>query len=305
MRELRNLDLNLLVMFEAVYTNGNITHAAKSLGVTQPTISNALVRMREQLDDQLFVRKGKGVEPTAKAIALIEPVREALQVIKNSISEDSDFDPEQTKTHFRIVMLDQLEPVLMPSIVKQIQKHRAITLEMLPIGSTDFVTGLKDETLDLVISPHFSQLNNPEFETAVVGEADVVIIARKDHPEISGKVSLEQFQSIGQIALIPKLRTTTRVDEYLKQHDINRHIVYTSAKFWAFPHMVAKSELIGLVPRCFAREAARYYPLQICSVPFEFPEQQMYMIWKSSRSNEPALKWLRNQMLVLVNQPSS
>lgn len=296
MSDLRNLDLNLLVVFEAVYTTGNITHAATSLGLTQPTISNALSRLRETLDDPLFVREGKGVKPTAKAIGIITPVREALAMIQTSVSSGEEFDPETMPAHFRIVMLDQLEPVLMPSVVRQIEKYRMVTLEMLPIVSVDVPAGLRDRTLDLVTTPHFPEASGPEFETETVGEAKVVAVARKGHPDIDGEFTLEHFQNIGQIALINKLRSITRLDEYLHQLGIERHIVYMSSKFWSFPHILATTNLIGILPGDFAREAAKFYPLEVYPIPFEMPEQQIYQIWKSSRTNDPALKWLREQI---------
>ena len=88
MDNLKNFDLNLLIVFEAVYSTGNVSHAAKQLNQTQPTISNALARLRDLLDDSLFVRTGRGVEPTPKAHLLIEPVREALQMIRESVSHE-------------------------------------------------------------------------------------------------------------------------------------------------------------------------------------------------------------------------
>lgn len=98
------------------------------------------------------------------------------------------------------------------------------------------------------------------------------------------------------MALVPQLRTMARVDEYLRGKGITRHIAYTASKFWSFPHMIANTDLIAMVPGDFAREAARFYPLQVCPMPFEFPNQQMYMIWKVNRSNDPSHVWLRTRL---------
>lgn len=294
MEDLRNFDLNLLIVFEAVYTAGNISHAAKQLNQSQPTLSNSLARLRDVLNDPLFVRRGRGVEPTAKAVSMIGPVREALQMIRSGVSEGMEFDPEQDKRHFRLVMLDQLEPVLMPHVVRNIQDHPNVTLEMLHIAYEPVIDGLNDGSLDLVLAPHLPDAK--EIEQEVVGHVNLVMVARKDHPEINGEVTLEQFQRLGQIALIPKLRAMTRMDEYLRQKGITRHITYTSSKFWAFPHMIATTDLIAQLPGDFAREAAKYYPLQICTVPFDVPNQQVYMIWKTNRSNDPSHRWLRNEI---------
>lgn len=294
MKDLRNFDLNLLIVFEAVYTASNISHAAKQLNQSQPTLSNSLARLREVLGDQLFVRKGKGVEPTAKAVSMIGPVREALQMIRSGVSEGVDFDPDEDRRHFRLVLLDQLEPILIPALVRKIQSRRAVTLEMLAIAYEPVIEGLNDGSLDLVLAPHFPDAK--EVEQVTVGSANIVMVARKGHPEIEGEVSLEQFQRLGQIALIPKLRAMTRMDEFLRHAGITRHIAYTSSKFWSFPHMVANSDLIAILPGDFAKEVARYYPLQICEMPFEVPEQQIYMIWKTNRTNDSSHRWLRGEI---------
>lgn len=294
MDDLRNFDLNLLIVFEAVYTAGNVSHAAKQLNQSQPTLSNSLSRLRAIVNDPLFVRKSNGVEPTAKATSMIGPVREALQIIRSGVSEGLEFDPEKDKRHFRMVMLDQLEPVLMPHVVRTIQDHPNVTLEMLHIAYEPVIDGLNDGSLDLVLAPHLPDAK--EIEQEVVGHVDLVMVARKDHPEIDGEVTLDQFQRLGQIALIPKLRAMTRMDEYLRQKGIDRHITYTSSKFWAFPHMIATTDLIAQLPGDFAREAAKYYPLQLCAVPFDVPNQQVYMIWKANRTNESSHSWLREQI---------
>ena len=304
MDDLRNLDLNLLVIFEAVYSAGNISHAAKGLGMSQPTISNALNRLRDVLNDPLFVRKGKGVEPTTKAVSMVGPVREALQMIRSGVSEGVEFDPETNRRHFRLVMLDQLEPVLTPPLVKRIQAFRNVTLEMLPISTEPVIDGLNDGSLDLMLAPHFPEAKEIEQET--IGRADVVMIARNDHPEIRGSVSLEQFQRLGHIALIDKLRAMTRMDEFLRHAQISRHIAYKSSKFWSFPHILANSDLIAILPGDFARTAARYFPLQICEMPFQVPEQQIYMIWKANRTNDTSHQWLRREIrMAYLNHAST
>ncbi|GAB5510075.1 MAG: LysR family transcriptional regulator [Hyphomicrobiales bacterium] len=294
MDDLRNFDLNLLIVFEAVYTAGNVSHAAKQLNQSQPTISNSLSRLRGIVDDPLFVRRSNGVEPTPKAISMIGPVREALQIIKTGVSEGEAFDPEHDTRHFRLVMLDQLEPILLPQVVRAIQSRRNVTFEMLHIAYEPVLEGLNDGSLDLVLAPHLPEAKEIEQET--IGQADTVVVARKGHPEINGVVTLEQYQRLGHMALIPKLRAMTRIDEFLRHAGTTRHIAYTSSKFWAFPQMIANTDLIAQIPGDFAREAAKYYPLQICDLPFEMPNQEVYMIWKSNRSNETSHRWLRAQI---------
>jgi len=300
MDDLKKFDLNLLIIFEAIYSSGNISHAAKRLGMSQPTLSNSLTRLRDMTSDQLFTRAGKGVEPTPKAINMIGSVRAALQLIQEGLSEGGDFDPMRDSRHFRIVLMDQVEPVLIPEMVRQIQNYKNITFEMLPIAQEPVVESLNDGSIDLALVPHFPEAKEIEQET--IGQAKVMMMARKGHPEIDGKITLEQYQRLGHIALIPKLRAMTRMDEYLRHAGIKRHITYTTSKFWSFPYMISNTNLIGQVPGDFAIEAARYFPVQVLPMPFELPEQQMFQIWKSNRTTEPSLVWLRNQIETAYNK---
>lgn len=300
MVDLRKLDLNLLVIFEAIYSAGNISRAARQLGVSQPTISNALTRLRDALDDQLFVRAGQGVEPTPKALEMIGPVREALQMIRSGVGDGDAFDPATTRRTFRLVLLDPLEPILMPPLIRQIQDYQSITLETLPVGATPVMAGLSDGSLDLVLSTFVS--NDPDIESETIGKADVVVVARKGHPKINGKFTRENFEQIGHVALDPKLRSLSRVDETLQHHQIRRHIVYTVTKFWSFPHIIANTDLIALLPGDFSAVAAQHYPLELHPLPFEIAEQQLYMTWKSGRANDPGHRWLREQVLDAYQQ---
>jgi len=294
MESLRTIDLNLLIVFEAVYSARNISHAASQMGMSQPTISNSLARLRDTLGDPLFVRSGRGVEPTAKAEQMIGPVREALRMITSGVTGDGEFDPTKTKRTFRMVLLDQLEPTLMPPVIRQIQDHHSVSLEILPVATTPVIEKLNDGTLDLVLSVYVNNLE--EYDCEVIGRANVVVIARKNHPRINGSLTLDDFQSLGHISLIPQMRAMSRVDEMLQHLKIERHIAYTVTKFWSFPYIIAQTDLIALFPGDFAKVMARHLPLDLHPVPFELPEQQVYMTWKKNRSSDPGHRWLRDQI---------
>ena len=247
--------------------------------------------MRESLDDQLFIRSGRGVVPTGKAKEMIVPIRAALSAIEKGVKPDEVFDPTRSSRHFRVVLFDMLESVLLPSVIREIQNYKSVTIEALPLATTATVDGLNDGTIDMALSTYVHDLE--EFSCEMIGSANVVMVARKDHPEISGTLTLENFKSIGHVALIPQLRAMSRVDEALQHHKIERHIVYAVSKFWSFPHIIANSDLIGLLPGDFAAEAAKFYPLKLYDVPFEMPQQQIYMTWKNRLTNEPGHRWLR------------
>lgn len=301
MSVLKNLDLNLLIVFEAVYSSGNISQAAKSLGISQPTISNALSRLRETLDDSLFVRSGRGVKPTPKAVTMIGPIREALQMIEGGVSGDEGFDPTVSKRHFRIVAMDSIEAFIAPHLIKLVQNHPSVTIENLPIISTSMVDGLHDGLLDVVLA---NFLNDSQDCTCLpLLTPSLSMIARRGHPKIDGTFTQTHFETLSHIALVPKLRALSRLEEGLRAQNITRHIVYSVTKFWAFPHIVATTDLVGILPTAFAHLAAQNYPLEIHALPFDYPPEKLYMTWKTSRTNDPGHRWLREQ-ITLALQPS-
>ena len=129
MNNLRNLDLNLLVIFEAIFANGNISQAAKQLGMSQPTISNSLTRLRETLGDKLFIRSKHGVTPTPKANQLIISVREALQIIQTGISDGVEFDPANSERIFKMIVAEPMEQIIMPSLINSLPQGSGISFD--------------------------------------------------------------------------------------------------------------------------------------------------------------------------------
>ena len=300
MSGLKNLDLNLLIVFEAVYSSGNISQAAKRLGMSQPTISNALGRLRDRLDDPLFVRAGRGVEPTPKAVQMIGPIREALQMIEGGVAPGDHFDPTTSTRHFRIVVMDGVEPIVMPHLIRQVQAHKSVTFENLAISNTPMSDGLNDGSLDLVIASFLADSHDTHCEP--LGTPHLSVVARKDHPAIDGKFTLAHFQSLGHVALTPKLRALSRMEEGLRTLNIDRHVVYSVNKFWSFPHVLTTTDLIAILPTAFARIVSRNYPLALHELPFTYPEELVYMTWKTSRTNDPGHRWLRGEIVKALKQ---
>ncbi|WP_293720445.1 LysR family transcriptional regulator [Stappia sp.] len=289
----RNLDLNLLVVFEAIYSAGNISSAARTLGVSQPTISNSLARLRESLGDPLFVRAGRGVQPTPKSVQLIEPVRKAMALINDGIADSRSFDQDTDTRHFRIALADMLEPVVMPALVRKLQHNRTVTIEALPIyDKRTPAQRLNDGSLDIVIGPYLADTSDAACQA--LGVPQTVVAVRKGHPEIQGKLTLEDYERAGHVAVSPEMRANLLVDEVIRRHQIKRHIAYAVTKFWSFPHIIATTDLIGLMPIEFAVEIARIYPIDLYRLPFDMPSAQAYyMTWKNSLSADPSHVWLR------------
>jgi DNA-binding transcriptional LysR family regulator len=298
---LKNLDLNLLVVFEAIYTAGNITHAADQLAMSQPAVSNALARLRDLIGDPLFVRAKRGVEPTSKAKDMIGAVRDALGLIKRQLDGSGELDFATYKRRFRILMIDALEPILMPPVLKiMIEKAPGIQIESISGYRVDFVDAIKTGTLDLAFFVY--PVNEPDIVVVPMCPVDVVFVARRGHPKIGKTLDLETFKSLRQIALVPEMRSLSNVDSDLAAHQAPRNIAYMVNRFWSMPPIIERSDLVGPMPRRFAEEVAKNFDVAIYDPPVKMSDQYLYITWHAKNEHDAGHRWLRETFLATVAQ---
>jgi DNA-binding transcriptional LysR family regulator len=296
---LKSLDLNLLVVFEAIYSAGNISHAADQLAMSQPAVSNALGRLRDLLNDPLFVRAKRGVEPTSKANDMIGPVRDALGLIKRQLDGSGEVDFATVRRRFRVLMIDALEAILMPPVLKVItDKAPGILIESLAGFRVDFVNEIMNGTLDLAF--YVYPVNAPEIISVPVCPVDVVIVARRGHPKIGKTLDLETFRSLKQVTLVPELRALTHVDKDLAAHQLPRDVAYMVSRMWSFPPIIERSDLIGILPRSFVEEVSRNFDLVWYDPPMKISEQYLHMMWHRKNEHDAAHRWLRETFLTAI-----
>lgn len=296
---LKNLDLNLLVVFEAIYSAGNISHAANQLAMSQPAVSNALARLRDLVGDQLFVRAKRGVEPTSKAKDMIGPVRNALGLIKRQFDGGDEIDFATYSRRFRILMIDVLEAILMPPVLKVItEKAPGIVIESLSGFRVEFANEIMSGTLDLGF--YVFPVNAPEIVTVPVCPVDAVVVARRGHPKIGKTLDLETFRSLKQVTLTPELRALTHIDKDMAAHQVPRDVAYMVGRLWSFPAIIERSDLVGVLPRLFVEEIARNFDIAWYDPPIKISEQYLYMMWHRRNEHDPGHRWLRETFLAAI-----
>lgn len=293
---LRNVDLNLLIVFETVFATGNISHAAQQLSLSQPAVSNALTRLREHFDDPLFVRAGRGVKPTNRSQQMIEPVREALRLIRRQFDGDGSLDLATYKRVFRIVIVDTLEPILMPALLREITDHAPhVSIESRPPWNTRVTDDIIAGTLDLAC--YTFPTSAPGLVIVPICPCDHVIVARRDHPKIGRKLDAATFMSLGQVAFIPELRGHVNIDRDITTRAGQRRIVYMVNKSWSVPSIVASTDLVSVLSRRFAEQMAPIFGLTIHEPPVPIGEQDYHMIWHEKNNDDAGHKWLRETIL--------
>lgn len=289
------LDLNLLFVFEAIYTTGNISQAARQLNLSQPATSNALSRLRKQLDDQLFVRDGNGVVPTGRSEAMIESVRLALKTIEQSLDTSEKFDPLTSKRHFRIIVADPLEPFVLPGLLRDISLGTQITYELLPPQRVNIDDALLQDKIDLAL--FLTPGRNDGIVSKSLCPVDLVLLARKGHPRINGTISSEQIMQENHVGLPMAPGKLENSDKMTVWHKLKQRTVCHVNKVSSTAQTVAFTDLIGFVPRIYAEHIAKHYDLQIIELATPLSNQHFQMIWHKRNDVDNGQIWLRNKIL--------
>jgi DNA-binding transcriptional LysR family regulator len=292
---LKKMDLNLLVIFEAIYSNNNISRASEHLGMSQPAVSNALARLRRSFDDPLFIRCPKGVQPTARARKLIHPVREALGLLGRHLPSGADFDLASYKRIFRVVVADPLEPVIMPGLVRTvISQAPKISVECVQ-AHPKLYDELRAGLLDLVCFSFPVDVTDIVYQP--ICRADLVVVSRRDHPHITKPLDLATFSKLPHITLNRELRGMTYIERSLAVTSTRREVAYMAAKVWSMPPMIERTDLIGILPRMFVDSIASNFDLDVHELPTELPEQHFFMAWHVGANLDQGHIWFRESLM--------
>jgi DNA-binding transcriptional LysR family regulator len=286
------IDLNLLVVFDAVMQERSVTRAGQRLGLSQPAMSHALARLRHMLRDELFVRSPKGMLPTPRAEELAIPVRTALDGLQQSL-EPAQFDPSKANRRFRIAVDNYAAVVLVGVLAARIGKIAPLVLlEFLPSGTLEILDLLDRGDLDLAIGTYSPP--GERFSHRALLKDEFVAVLDKNHAATQvGQLSLEKFAALPHLDISSVLHATDFIDEALARRKLSRRIALR-APFLSATRILASSDMVSVFPRRIAAELVRYRPLAIRPLPLASPVIETAMIWPRWLDNQPAHGWLRD-----------
>lgn len=308
---LRNLDLNLLKVFDAIMAERSLTKAARQLALTQPAVSNALRRLREALGDELLVRKGRQLEPTVRALELWSAVRTALQQLQASLAP-SVFDPATATNTFVLTMADATAAELMPGLLAVITAQApGISLRVVPLTTRDPRRLLEEGQADLALG-HFPAAVAELSSRAQVGESlafvqhrlfagDYVCVMRHDHPLAQGPLTLERYCAARHLLVSFSGRAVGFMDEALRTLGQTRRIVLTVNQFFTAGKVVSQSDLLTVLPRHFVNVTGFADQLVLRELPFTAPRVQVDALWHQRQDGTSAHRWLREQIIALAH----
>lgn len=293
------VDLNLLVTFDAVMQERNLTRAGRRLGLSQPATSHALARLRIMLEDELFVRTPDGMQPTDRAQQMAQPVHDALRTLRLAIAPHS-FDPATSNRGFTLAMNNYAARAVAPSLVHLVAEAAPhVRLEIRPVGSNDLMDLLDGDGLDLALSTLLD--SGERFKCVGVMRDDFVAVLDRKHPAANGHaLSPQQIAEIPHIAISSKGDDTVFVDEALDQLGLSRKIT-ARVPFLSIALMLVGSERLTVIPRRVAIDLASICPLVVRELPFPTPRVDLSMIWHRRVDKNEAHRWLRG----IVQQAAS
>ncbi len=296
---LRNVDLNLLTVFDAVMRDGNLSLAARTLGMSQPAVSNAVARLRDTFDDPLFVRGRYGMTPTPRATELCGPIREALGILQETFDSTAAFDPARSDRTFHLAMGDYGELVLLPTLLRRIRESGdSLSIHTHPDTEADTVERLERSALDFAFG--YRPPDNERLESCPLGKEEIVVIARKDHPRIGKHLTKKAYLEARHIVLAQPDSNRTVLESLWSQHDsIPRKVSARVRQYAAMPGLVAQSDCMATLPRRMAEFAAHNTSIEIHRLPITSGRVSSFMIWHRSRERDKGHAWLKDVILSL------
>ena len=302
----RDLDLNLLLLLEALYAEGSVTAAAARLKTSQPTASFGLNKLRAALGDELFVREGAGMRPTPFAQQIEEPVSRILGIVRQDLLRQRGFDPKTSQRSFAFSTSDIGELVFLPEILSTLRREApGVTLRCLSLPPDELQQALADGIVDIAFG-YF-----PDLQGALIYQQKLFVhpftcVVRADHPLIGDGLTLEQFASLEHAVVEQKGRSQEIAEHRMKELGIERRIVLRSPHFMSVPLLVASSDLISIVPLAVGRAYARIAPLKLVPPPFDIPLIELKQFWHRRLHADPGVVWMRGIIarLYLNRDPS-
>jgi DNA-binding transcriptional LysR family regulator len=300
MIKMRHQDLNLLVIFDAIMTEGSITRAADRLALTQPAVSNALSRMRTVMKDELFVKDGRNIRPTVYAQNLWSQVREPLHHLEQAMDQGS-FDPASATRTFRIASADALVDVIWPRLRQLIEKEApGINIHAIPYTITNAESLLNDAEVDMFIGANV--LGDSVIRTEYLYTPWYVCVMRKGHPLAKADLTVEEFAEADHLLVSLSGDITGITDQVLAQHGLSRRIAMSVNHFSAVTSLLKQSNLISVMPSTTIENAIFKKELAVVDPPVEITAPQLSLCWHKRQEHDPGLSWLRAHVSKIVRE---
>ena len=288
----QRIDLNLMVVFDAVYRTRNLTAAGKGLGLSQPAMSHALSRLRWVFKDPLFVRMQRSLQPTALADDIAPALSEGLSTIRAGF-ERKTFDPKSSTRVFTIAMADISEVSHLPHVLRGLRDAPHVRIRTVDTPASERRMALAEGQVDLALT---NMPAEKPIRDELIGEHGYLTVARKDHPAIRTKLTLAQFRKAKHL-LVAGTRHGEVIERALRSPNVDVQIVVQVASFYSVASIIGQSDLIATIPPGLARAMAQTAPIRVFEPPIALPKARIYLCWHERYHRDPGNAWLRELYL--------
>lgn len=291
--ELKDIDLNLLVIFNQLLTERKVSKVAENLGLGQPAVSNALARLRKLFGDELFLRTSSGMQPTPFADQLAESIGYALGMIHGAINAKNSFDPASSKRSFTVGMTDIGEIYFLPLLMEKIQKVApGVSISTVRNTTVNLKDAMEAGHVDLAIGL-LPQLKAGFFQQRLFSQ-QYVCVFRKNHPLDKRKISPADFFAADHVVIASAGTGHGKVDEILDSGSQKRRIRLTVPHFVAIGHILQSTDMAATVPERLAEKMATPFNLRYVNHPVKLPQIAINLFWHAKYHKDPANQWLRS-----------
>jgi len=293
-------DLNLLLAFEALAAERNVTRAARRVGLSQSALSHALRRLRAHFGDELFQPTPRGMVPTARAQALFVPLAEALRIVRETVEAPRPFDPSALTRNFTISTVDYAELVLLPRLQARLARLApgvTVTVRQ-PVGDQgrELLSGEHDLALGLWPSEQDDLRSQALFSDRFVS------VLRAGHPDAKKRLTLARYVRLSHVLVSPQGSGESIVDAVLRTLGRTRHIALRLPHFLIAPLVIAETDYVLTAPERVLHALGTLRPFAVHRPPVEVPDFSISQRWHVRNDLEPGHQWLRAQLAEVARE---
>ena len=305
---LSRIDLNLLVVFDAVLAAGSITGASRRLNLSQPAVSHALGRLRGLLGEPLFERQGRGVVPTPFARAIAAPIREALSTMELTLQRAAGFEPALAERTFRVGLREALEPGVLPPLSRAIcSAGPGLALASARHDRTRLATDLAAGEFDVAFDVRLDIAGHTPHERVLVER--LVVVAGRNHPLLRRLRrrgwDVDAYLALDHVQVSSRRRGPSMEDVALQAlGKQGRRIRLRCQSHAAACRVAAVTDLVATIPESHARHVLDPESNQLVALPLEGVTLETYMYWPANAERDAANRWLREQVRAAMGNPA-
>ncbi|WP_049537982.1 LysR substrate-binding domain-containing protein [Vibrio harveyi] len=293
------MDLNLLKTFDAVIKSKSVNEAAVVLNITAPAVSHALNRLRDEYQDPLFIRQGRGIVPTNFAIELHNEIQEPLSLLLNGSKSRQEFEPKTSQRTFRISSHKDIDIMIVPPLVRYKTKFApniTIRADIEHLSEQDRQDDLRRRRVDVILAT--VPLEDKGYHNQVLFEQELVVTVNKDHPRIQDSLELDDFMRESHITWRTQRLNTNTLDSVATDMVLPaRRVAYSTSSGVTALVMAAQTEWLAVTNKWQAEQVAEKLGLRIFPIPFKTEKVPIYMSWHQSQKNDKGHEWFRQAIV--------